>query len=64
MATTEPIEERVKRELRSREPVDQDDFVAVMEPDMSRQRLLNALRNLMQDDEVSYTVEWELQVEE
>lgn len=65
MAEREP-ETQVRRELSADEPVDQSEFVESFSrtSELEEQRVLSALRNLMERDKVSYTLDYNLQTED
>lgn len=60
------LESRVKSELESDEPVDQDEFVRSISKGsgIDKQHVLGALRALMERDKVSYTIDYNLQTQD
>lgn len=64
MAPRTGFESRVREELEASSPVDQDDFVSRLEnTGMERGEVLKSIRVLMEQDEVSYTLDWNLHIE-
>lgn len=58
-------ESRVQQELKQSEPVDQDEFVRSFESsELNKKEVLGALRGLMEQDKVSYTLDYNLQTQE
>lgn len=60
------LESRVKSELESDEPVDQNEFVQSLSErsGIDKQHVLGALRALMERDKVSYTIDYDLQTQD
>jgi hypothetical protein len=58
--------EDVREKLAEHEPVDQEEFVEEISRSegFRQEEVLDGLRNLMERDQISYTIEWDLQIEE
>lgn len=65
MASTE-LEDEVREHLADSGPIEQNDLVSNInsEENVDPNAILGTLRTLMDRDEISYTVDWDLQVEE
>jgi hypothetical protein len=59
------LESHVKLELESSEPVDQNEFIKSVSEgsEVDEQHVLLALRKLMERDQVSYTIDYDLQTQ-
>jgi hypothetical protein len=64
--STQSLEETVRQTLVDTGPVEQEELVdnVAQECEDDRDRVLGALRVLMEKDEVSYTIDWDLQFED
>jgi hypothetical protein len=62
--STQSLEETVRERLDNTGPVEQEKLVEDIFGDRDRDSVLGALRVLMEKDEVSYTVDWNLQFED
>lgn len=66
--TPPTAETRVRERLtRAEEPLDQEELIELLEDrreDLEREDILRALRVLMDKDEVSYSIDWNLQLEQ
>lgn len=64
--TERELETQVREGLSADEPVDQSEFVESFSrgSNLEEQHVLSALRNLMERDKVSYTIDYNLQTED
>jgi hypothetical protein len=62
---TDTDTETVETLLRETEPIKQDKFITCVDEmtELSEGDTLSALKTLMQDDQVSYSLDWKLQTE-
>lgn len=59
------LEDQVQQGLSADEPIDQNEFVESFSKgsNLDERHVLSALRNLMERDKVSYTIDYDLQTE-
>jgi len=66
--TSSTAETRVRKRLtEAEEPLDQEELIELLESrgeELEREDILRALRVLMDKDEVSYSIDWNLQLEQ
>jgi len=66
--TPPTAETRVRQRLtEAEEPLDQEELIKLLEDrreELEREDILRALRVLMDKDEVSYSIDWNLQLEQ
>lgn len=66
--TPSTAETRVRQRLtEAEEPLDQEELIELLESrreELEREDILRALRVLMDKDEVSYSIDWNLQLEQ
>ena len=64
--TPPTAETRVRQQLdEAEEPLDQEELIELLQRDeIERKDILRALRVLMDKDEISYSLDWDLQLEQ
>lgn len=64
--SSQELETQVQRELSANEPIDQNEFIESFSErsKLRQQDILGALRNLMEHNKVSYTIDYNLQTED
>jgi L-fucose isomerase-like protein len=65
MSRSHELEAHLRTEIESNEPVDKEEIInSVSNEAIEQERIMRALRSLMEEDKISFTIDWNLQTEE